>query len=202
MVRIQGEKIDQLVKSKIEVLNFSAPPDSSWNKNESWKIIRGKLRGSNKTLIVWGFSVAASISLLIAATINLDSHLFSEPIKPELSIESQFPIKETKKRQFNLKKELYKLDEITAIKFDNDFALPSYAKLIPAIDYVLQSVMLPEIKNYPKKDLLKPYFAIHTGNSGHYPTLGLNINLYSKLKNRIKKDVKLGVSSSFQIIET
>lgn len=201
MNQIKAEKIDRIVKSKIEVLDLFPILGSKWNKSESWKVIQSKLNSTNKNIIIWGFSIAASISMLVAASINLSTPILDSDnsIKEEIStlaipeqivLEKHYPIK--KKIKINTIEKLYNKYTITSINSINSQ---------PVLKYSLQPSISEGKETQKNTRILSPYFALHSGGSGTYPSLGFNLNLYSHRKNNINHLVKLGISTSVQRID-
>lgn len=203
MNQIKDKKIDRIVKSKIEVLNLFAPSGSKWSKNASWKVIQNKLSSSNKTVIIWGFSVAASISMLVAASINLNSPLQLDPNsieKKEIST-LVFPEQKLSEKHYSPKKEI-KISNIE--KLNNKYTIPTINSTSSqsVLNYVSQPSDSKRRESLKNNSIISPYFALHYGSSGTYPSVGLDFKLYSKRKNSIKSLMILGVSTNFQQINS
>lgn len=199
MNQAKVDKIDRIVKSKLEVLNFSPPPESNWDKNVSWKIIKNKLASSNKTLVVWGFSVAASISMLIAANITWEMGLVVDPSETiqEQSVILIAPEQKVIKPQPSAK-EIIEMKKIKSVYSDNVISSTNSVNENSVIEPAFQPVTpLGQLKYV---QLISPYFSIHTGTSGTYPNVGFDFKMYSKRKNKINHLMKLGVSTDFQRI--
>jgi hypothetical protein len=201
MNQIKGEKIDHIVKSKIEVLDLFPPLGSKWSKNASWRVIQNKLNSTNKTIIIWGFSVAASISMLVAAGINLNTSFLlnsNSSAKKEIATliipEQKVPIEHSP-----TKKEI----KINAIeKLNHKYSVPTikYINSQLALEYSLSPSTSRGRETKKNKHEISPNFAVHSGSSGTYPSVGFDFKLYSKRKNNIKHLMKIGVSTNFQEI--
>ncbi|MFT7037236.1 MAG: hypothetical protein ACJA2S_005780 [Cyclobacteriaceae bacterium] len=201
MNQVKEEKIDRIVKIKIEVLNLFPPLGSKWSKNGSWKVIQNKLSNTNKTVIIWGFSVAASISILVAASINLNTSILLDSNSNEKKEISTLVITEQKihRKHYLTKKEI----NINAIeKLNNKYTIPTINSINsqPTFKYSLQPFVSKVRETQQNKNIISPYFALHSGSSGTYPSIGFDFKLYSKNKNNMTHLMKLGISTNFQQI--
>ncbi|MEL7145914.1 MAG: hypothetical protein AAFO69_06070 [Bacteroidota bacterium] len=62
--------LNHIVKEKIKEVEHKIIPGVQWNKEESWNKIKEILSSKNKQLIMWYFATAASVSVLVAATLD------------------------------------------------------------------------------------------------------------------------------------
>lgn len=201
MNQIKEEKIDRIVKSKIEVLNLSPPLGSKWSKNGSWKVIQNKLSNTNKTVIIWGFSVAASISMLVAAGINLDTSILLDSYSNEKKEIATLVMTEQKTpRNHYLTKKKININSIEKLNNKYTIAKVNSINSQPKLKYSLQPSVSKARETQKNKHIISPYFALHSGDSGTYPSIGFELELYSKRKNNITHLMKLGVSTNFQQI--
>ena len=201
MNQIKGEKIDRIVRSKIEVLDLSPPLGSTWSKKASWKVIQNKLGSANKTVIIWGFSIAASVSMLLAASINLNTSIFIDSNHKEKKEVSTFMIKEQKvsEKHHSVKQ---RIGFNTIKKLDNERRIPSITRItsLPNLESYLQPVISKKSEAKKNVGIISPNISIHSGIRGIYPSLGFDLKLYSKRKNFINHSINLGTSTGFQRI--
>ena len=201
---IKGSKIDLLTKRKIESLDLYSPPISGWNRSHTWQVIKNRLEGSNKTVIVWGFAVAASISLLVAAgfSINTDALFYQEPKIEQVSIlgnsaseksNHMIELKTNLERSESVLKNIsikYPVQNTTKIDFK---VSKKIIKNIPAL------VIDHAVKDTKKSIELKPFFsAQYSDYSGISPTFGINFKVLSLSNHQIRHEVNLGGTVNFQ----
>lgn len=199
---IKGNKIDLLTKRKVESLEIYSPPINGWNRSNTWQIIKSKLEGSNKTVVVWGLAIAASISLLVAASISLntDALYYHEPNtsileRSESEINTQHP---TLKNHLERKESVLKKVTIKYPVAQNNpaknFKLPSdIIKSLPT--------SLTEHPSTTAKQGIKitPFLSVdYIDFSGISPTLGFDFKVFSQRSHHIRHDVNLGGAVTFQ----
>ncbi|MEQ6121300.1 hypothetical protein [Reichenbachiella sp. MALMAid0571] len=201
---IKGSKIDLLAKRKIESLDLYSPPISGWNRSNTWQVIKSKLEGANKTVIVWGFAVAASISLLVAASININTDAFfhQEPkMEQVLILENNNSSKinhlaegtnKTARNESVLKNISIKYPDQR--KTQSDFKSP-----VKIIKHVPTLTISRTANNTGKSIELNPFFsARYSDYSGISPTFGIDFKVFTLYKHHIRHDVILGGTVNFQ----
>jgi len=199
---IKGNKIDLLTKRKIESLEIYSPPIHGWNRSNTWQVIKSKLEGSNKTVVVWGLAIAASISLLVAASISLntDAIFYQEP---------NTSILENSKSEKNiqhvaLKNQLERKESVlknVTIKYPVAQNNPPKVFELPSDIIRSLPVSLTEHPSTIEKQGIKltPFFsADYTNFSGISPTFGIDFKVFSHTNHQIRHDVNLGGSVTFQ----
>ncbi|MFY0654776.1 MAG: hypothetical protein JXQ96_22280 [Cyclobacteriaceae bacterium] len=198
--KLRGEKLDQHVNKSINILNLSTPPMSSWNKAGTWEIIKNKIHSSNKTMIVWGFSMAASISLLIASVASIDPQFFEDTVLDEKSVVEIKANRTSKEVQsINIPKKPGKLVKLSAKTSMNVIEAPEFRPYVQNI--ILDNKSTQTFEN--KISLVNPYFAIqHSAYNGTNASIGLDINLYTKVKKFQTHQVTLGTSLDFRQTNT
>lgn len=201
---IKGNKIDLLTKRKVESLEVYSPPINGWNRSNTWQVIKSKLEGSNKTVVVWGLAIAASISFLVAASISLntDAIFYYEPNTSILErSESEINIQHTALKN-HLKRKESVLKNVT-IKYPvaqnnppKNFKLPS--DIIKSLPTSLTEHSTTIAKQGIK---LTPFLSAgYTGISGISPSFGIDFKLFSRTNHHVRHNVNLGGAVTFQKI--
>jgi len=67
---MEKKKLSHIVQDKIKEVEHKIIPGVNWDKQKSWDKIKDILNAKNKQLIMWYFATAASISILVAATVD------------------------------------------------------------------------------------------------------------------------------------
>lgn len=67
---MEKKNLNHIVKEKIKQVEHKIIPGIQWNKEDSWNKIKDILNSKNKQLIMWYFATAASVSVLVAATLD------------------------------------------------------------------------------------------------------------------------------------
>ena len=67
---MEKKDLNHIVKEKLKEVEHKIIPGIQWNKQESWNKIKDILSTKNKQLIMWYFATAASVSILVAATLD------------------------------------------------------------------------------------------------------------------------------------
>ena len=202
---IKGSKIDLLTKRKIESLDVFSPPIHGWNRSNTWQVIKSKLEGSNKTVVVWGMAIAASISLLVAASISLntDALFYQKPNQVETSI-LENNTSEKRIQGVAIKNTLERSESVlknVKIKYP-------VAQITPQINFKLSNdiinhlpvALIEHTANNPKRGIkLTPFFsADYSDYSGVTPTFGLDFKVFSHNHHHIRPDVNLGGAVNFR----
>ena len=194
-----------MTKSKIESLDIYSPPIHGWNRSNTWQVIKSKLEGSNKTVVVWGLAIAASISLLVAASISLNSDalFYQEPNKVETFI-FENNTSEKSIQHVALKSNLERSESVlkfVTIKYpvaqntsQTDFKLPN-----DIIKHLPVSLTDHTSNNTKKGIKLTPFFSTdYSDNSGISPSFGIDFKVFSRSKQHIRHDVNIGGAVTFQ----
>ncbi len=205
----KGKEIDLLVKRKVESLDFFPPPISGWNKKETWQIIKKQMEGADKTLIAWGFSIAASISLLVAAGLHIQLPFrFSDPAMPTKEI----ALKSTDYTQAELTVakapgSMYTTTNrptIDRVKSKNIVQGKAYKqpaiKSVPRHVYNLDLQQESHTPSFNRKQLrLLPFISLsHATNMGTSPSVGLDYTIISHSKKDRIRSLTVGVNSRLQ----
>ena len=75
---MEKKKLSHIVQDKIKEVEHKIIPGISWDKQKSWDKIKDILASKNKQLIMWYFATAASISILVAASIDTTLPYFDQ----------------------------------------------------------------------------------------------------------------------------
>lgn len=203
-----GKAIDLLVKRKIEAVEPTPPPIEGWTRSKTWQVIKSKLEGSNKTIIAWGFSIAASVSMLVGAEwawtdVNIfedETEKVESPLasKPDFELEKENPeigISITEDR------ELIVLDNVQIKR--PSLLNPSPANTLPIRLTKFNTKSKREVyqRNHKRDPLIRPF--IYMGHSlilGATPGLGIDVKLKSFRRNAARHEINLGLQANFQQI--
>ncbi|MEL6562241.1 MAG: hypothetical protein AAFQ94_28980, partial [Bacteroidota bacterium] len=80
---MEKKKLSHIVQDKIKEVEHKIIPGVTWDKQKSWDKIKDILASKNKQLIMWYFATAASISILVAASMETTFPYFNQFIEKE-----------------------------------------------------------------------------------------------------------------------
>lgn len=203
-----GKSLDLLVKRKIEAVELTPPPVKGWTRSKTWQVIKNKLEGSNKTIIAWGFSIAASVSMLIGAGLTLnDIHVFEdeeEITKTTMAKVPGFTIKKETPQSVverDTNRELIILDNVPN-KHPDQLKAVAVNTLPIRLTKFNATKKGYHFEHQPKNNpLFRPFvFMGHSLILGSAPGLGIDVRLKSYTRNNTRHEINLGVQSNFQQI--
>lgn len=84
---MEKKKLSHIVQDKIKEVEHKIIPGVTWDKQKSWDKIKEILATKNKQLIMWYFATAASISILVAASIDTTLPYFHDFLGSESTTE-------------------------------------------------------------------------------------------------------------------
>lgn len=194
----QKQPIDRFVKQQINLLDFTPIPTKTWMKSRSWEIIKQNLKTAEQKVIVWGMALAATISLTVAAGIQLnliDPIDFStlekiSQLENEIQVENKniFLDQEPNNHAFVI-------NRIVSKNINSNSSSLGFERL-KKVHTKNNEVYHPVNNNFsiPKID---PYFSFGFQQNTFKPEVGVDFLIHS-IQNKFKKqNVKLGLSTEF-----
>ena len=192
----QKQPIDRFVKQQINLLDFTPIPTKTWMKSRSWEIIKQNLKTAEQKVIVWGMALAATISLTVAAGIqlNLIDPIDFSTLEKISQLENEIQVEN---KNISLDQEPYNqavaLNRIVSKNLNSN---PLVFENVKNINTKINEVYHPVNNNFsiPKID---PYFSFGFQQNTLKPEIGVDFLIHS-IQNKFKKqNVKLGLSTEF-----
>lgn len=128
---MEKKKLSHIVQDKIKEVENKIVPGVTWDKQKSWEKIKEVLTSKNKQLIMWYFATAASVSILVAASMDTTLPYFQKVFDMETPAEI---VKSEALKEFQIaapdKKPVKPIDRIASKKLSesNDFFHSKCAK--------------------------------------------------------------------------
>ena len=193
----KAQSIDKFVKNQINLLDLTPIPSKNWIKSQSWEIIKQNIKTSDHKIIVWGMALAATISLTVAAGIQMNLIDFID---------------------YSKSKEITHIDHIVVSKNEELFLAQKHNRQFIA----LSNVKSKDLKNAQSENIIKtniqhknetpnnyntnsnfripkinPYVTIDFQQKAINPEVGIDFIIYSIQNKFKKKNIKLGLSTEF-----
>lgn len=200
---MEKKKLSHIVQDKIKEVEHKIVPGVSWDKQKSWDKIKDILASKNKQLIMWYFATAASISILVAASIDTTFPYFDQFIEKDTPAEIvDFIIPETQPEITEQPRESFNAEIIKNKELPNDHQFLNTAchknkikKLSPVnvedevIEDDVATSFSPEIFFSPQLS--------SNALSGISPALSMDIRHYLKSTGSKTRYVALGANTTF-----
>lgn len=194
----QKQPIDKFVKQQINLLDYTPIPSKNWMKSRGWEIIKQNIKTSEQKVIVWGMALAATISLTLAAGIQLnliDPINFSSP-KEITQVENNAQVDNkdaflTQKRN----KQVVALNRIASKDINSKSTTINFEGL--KNNNTRNTRPYNSINNSFNIPKIDPYFSFGFQQNTFKPEVGVDFLIHS-IQNKFKKqNVKLGLSTEF-----
>jgi hypothetical protein len=192
------QPVDKFVKQQINLLDFTPIPSKNWMKSRSWEIIKQNIKASEQKVIVWGMALAATISLTVAAGIQLN---LIDPIdfssSKEISqLENEVQV-ESKKIGLDQEpnNQAVVINRIVSKNIDSNSSSLGFESL-KKVSTKINEVYHPVNNNFniPK---IEPYFSFGFQQNTFKPEVGVDFLIHSIQSKFKKQNVKLGLSTEF-----
>lgn len=203
-------RLDRFVKSKLDILDLQSPPINGWNRENTWQSIRKQLSTTNKNVVAWGLAMAASMSLVVAASINLSTDIFFDIMKDTSAISMISDTMDgTKSYNDPITNRPERINEVEKVK--NIESTESISNQFQPIFIPTQAIDNGTGDTYSNNSIAHKAIAkvtplldlnYNVSSSGPGIGFGIDFNLHSRTKGRIQQDLDLGISTRIQRIST